>query len=61
MSKNNKFLNKKEIAFCYEISVKTLSKILKKHEYEVGKPHGRLYSPLQVENIIKLLGQFEPE
>jgi len=58
MSKNKKFLNKKEIAYFYEISVRTLSNILKKHEYEVGKPNGYLYSPLQIEKIKSILGSF---
>ncbi len=52
------FLNKGEIAQKYGITRKTLNKVIKRHEKEIGKPFGTIYSPAQVEKFKKILGEF---
>lgn len=59
MAETKNFLCKKEIAAKYNISVKTLSRVLKKHSNQIGEPYGYNYSPVQIEKIKDLIGGFE--
>ena len=49
-------MSKKELAAHYKVSVRTLNKWLKPIEPKIGKLKGRLYTPKQVEIIMRHLG-----
>ena len=59
MAKNKNFLCKKEIAALYNVSVKTISRILEAHKNTIGDPVGYTYTPVQVEKIKDVIGEFE--
>ena len=52
------FLNKGQIASKYGVSRKTLNKVIKKHEKEIGEPYGAMYSPAQILKFKEILGSF---
>lgn len=45
------------MARAYDVDPRTLSKWLEPLLKKVGKPYGRLFTPLQIEYIIKSLGK----
>jgi len=49
--------SKTELAFAYNISLKTFRNWIKPFEQEIGKYRGKAYTPKQVETIRRLLGE----
>ena len=55
--KSYKHITKTMMARAYDVDPRTLSKWLEPLLKKVGKPYGRLFTPLQIEYIIKSLGK----
>ncbi len=48
--------SKQELADLYDIGVRSITTWLKPFEKEIGKRHGRYYSPKQIRYIFEKLG-----
>lgn len=56
----NKFIrpySKSKLARAYQVDLRTFNRWLKSLHGSMGQPHGRLFTPLQVEHIFKSFGK----
>jgi len=52
-----KGMSKTELAYAYNVSLKTFRNWIKPFEQEIGAYRGKAYTPKQVETIQRLLGE----
>jgi hypothetical protein len=49
--------SKSKLARAYEVDLRTFNRWLESLHDSMGQPHGRLFTPLQVEHILKRFGK----
>lgn len=59
MAKNSTFLFKWQIAELYRVSTRTMSTIINTHKTIIGEPTGYKYSPLQLELLKQIIGDWD--